>query len=797
MSGHHLRRNLALTIVGLLAVIVVPITATTSALAAAVPTLWTQVQDMPVAAGTAAGSSRAVDLSCPAVGACTALGTANLPDGSQDVTVTSSSGGEWATGQVLAFAPGTVGVPPYAEGRSIACASPGNCAAVGWFFDARGSRQAFVATQSGGVWGRATPVRFAAGAQSTPNVAIATSVACPAPGACTAVGGYQDPTGSTRTFTVSSSGGTWGTARPVIFPAASEAASRHEEPADVACVSTTRCTITGSYVDAADHRQAFWSQLSGSTWSTAQTVTFAPGTTAPNPSASFNGLFSLGAGRHLDCSATGRCSAVGFFAAAGGGAQIFAVPLDGAGAGQAVSLSASLRAPVQNLRLSSAISCTGVDECTMVGFQLGFGSTGVALRVIGATSTAGVWSPATELPLDHEVTVSGPDQINAGLDVSCAAVGECSVVGVFANANRGLESLVITRSEGQWLPGRRVAGPGPAGSAAQAAYLSGVECAEVASCTAIGVDDLTTPQRSVSANAWPMPAAPTAVSAAVVPGTHTVTVGWTPPVAPPVPDMYQVRCETPAGTDAVFAGPLASPATLSVRAGASYHCGVRARYGTAFGGTFQGDWFEGPLAWSGTVSVPATAPDAPVGVTATGPAQPSGRSTSVSFTLPTNLSGAPISQYEANCESGNGGTTRSATGNASPVQVGNLTTGRTYACRARSRNSVGWSTWSAGATVVVPAGPPTAVHATTPGAGSSATTVTFTAPDGGPTPTNYRTTCTSSNGGQAKGVLGTGSPVTVTGLTRTKTYRCTVGALFDGTPGPVSAASNSITVPAH
>ena len=797
MSASAVRRSIAVTFAGLLAALVVPITVATPAHAAAVPTLWTQVQPLPAIAGSGPGDASATDVACPAVGACSAVGAVSLPDGGRGVSVLSSTGGAWATGQVLTFAPGVASVPNDAEGRSIACASPGNCAVVGSFVDTRGGSQAFVATQSGGVWGRATPVRFASGAQRALPLAAAVSVACPAPGACTAAGSYQDAAGATRAFTVSSVGGTWGTARAATFPAGSEATPRAEYAADVACLSAARCTVIGTFTDSSDRRQGFWSKLDGSAWTTAQTVTFAPGSTDSDPLVTFESLFSLGNGHHIDCSATGRCSAVGTFFDSAGRVQIFAVPLDGTGSGQAVLLSSALPVPAENIRLSSAVSCTGVDECTMVGIQLGMSSSGLTFRVIGATSSGGTWSPAAILPLDHEVTTTGPIQISVGFDVSCPAVGECSAVGLFANANGGIESLVVTRSEGQWLPGRRVAGPGPADSGEQASYLTAVDCAAVASCTATGFSESSgIGVRAVAADAWPMPAAPTAVSASSNPGTRTVTVDWTAPTSPPTPDMYQVRCETPAGTDAVFAGPEASPATLTVRGGLTYHCGVRARYGTAFGGTFQGDWFEGPLAWSANVAVPVTVPDVPTDVRATAPALPSGRTTTVSFTPAPNQSGAAVSQYEARCTSGDGGTTRSTTGTASPIRVADLTVGRSYSCQARTRNSVGWSAWSAGAAIVVPAGPPTSVHATTPGSGSTTTTVTFVSPNGGPVVTDYRVTCASSNGGRTKGVVGTGTSIAVAGLTRAKAYRCTVVALDNGTAGEVSAASNSITVPA-
>jgi hypothetical protein len=81
---------------------------------------------------------------------------------------------------------------------SVSCAAAGRCAAGGYYAPAAtGNAQAgFVASQSGGTWGRAEQVPGLA-ALNTGKSAGAMSVSCPAAGRC-ALGGYYAPSGSVR-----------------------------------------------------------------------------------------------------------------------------------------------------------------------------------------------------------------------------------------------------------------------------------------------------------------------------------------------------------------------------------------------------------------------------------------------------------------------------------------------------------------------------------------------------------------------------------------------------------------------
>jgi hypothetical protein len=103
-------------------------------------------------------------------------------------------------------------------------------------------------------------------------------------------------------------------------------------------------------------------------------------------------------------------------------------------------------------------------------------------------------------------------------------------------------------------------------------------------------------------------------------------------------------------------------------------------------------------------------------------------------------------------------------------------------------------------TLTVKPPPPTAPGAPVIGtatAGNGQATVTFTPPasDGGAPVTTYTVTATdqtsSARGGQT--ATGTGSPVTVTGLTNGDSYTFTVTAANTAGTGPASAASNAVT----
>jgi len=181
----------------------------------------------------------------------------------------------------------------------------------------------------------------------------------------------------------------------------------------------------------------------------------------------------------------------------------------------------------------------------------------------------------------------------------------------------------------------------------------------------------------------------------------------------------------------------------------------------------------------------ASFPGAPTGVSATAG---NGQAT-VTFTAPASNGGSPITGYTVTSNPGN----ITASGSGSPITVIGLTNGSTYTFTVTASNAVGPGPISQPpSNSVMPLGTPGAPTGVSATAGNGQATITFTAPasNGGSPITGY--TVTSNPGNIA--ASGSGSPITVIGLTNGSTYTFTVTASNAVGPGPSSQPpSNSVT----
>jgi len=174
---------------------------------------------------------------------------------------------------------------------------------------------------------------------------------------------------------------------------------------------------------------------------------------------------------------------------------------------------------------------------------------------------------------------------------------------------------------------------------------------------------------------------------------------------------------------------------------------------------------------------------------------PGWHSVTIAF-APTNDGGAPILTYLLTCSVGYG--VRSHQGFTSPVTIACVGGGTPYLCNVAAENRVGWGPASptSSPAVSLPVAPsaPTITSVTV---GSYGATVAFTKPasDGGAEISNYHVTCTSSNGGITGTHEAFASPITVIGLSPTKTYTCAVAAMNQTGIGPPSAPSQPFVAP--
>ena len=144
----------------------------------------------------------------------------------------SASGGTWGKAhQIRGLAALATDHASYAD--ALSCASPGNCSAGGSYAThANGyGVEAFVVTQTRGVWGQAEEVPGSASLNAGDGGAYVASISCASAGNCSAGGEYTDSSGEGQAFAVSQANGVWGTAveapgRPRSIPVVAPRSTR-------------------------------------------------------------------------------------------------------------------------------------------------------------------------------------------------------------------------------------------------------------------------------------------------------------------------------------------------------------------------------------------------------------------------------------------------------------------------------------------------------------------------------------------------------------------------------------------
>ena len=283
------------------------------------------------------------------------------------------------------------------------------------------------------------------------------------------------------------------------------------------------------------------------------------------------------------------------------------------------------------------------------------------------------------------------------------------------------------------------------------------------------------------------PTSPTSVSA--VAGNGQATVSWSGPSSNggATISSYDVRYSSNSGSTWTSAGVAytGSPATVTgLTNGTSYLFEVAAI------NSIGASSYSSPS----SAVTPSGPPAAPTGVTATAG---NGQAT-VDWTPGTN-GGSAITAYAIRYSSDNGSTWTVA-GSAyttHPQTVTGLTNGTSYIFEVNESNANGSSAYSTASTAVTPATVPAAPTSVSAVAGDQKATVSWTAPgnNGGASITGYDVRYSSNNGTTwtSAGVVYSGSPATVTGLTNGTPYVFDVAAINSVGTGAYSTASAAVT----
>jgi cytochrome c551/c552 len=210
-------------------------------------------------------------VACASVADCVAVGDYADTSGSSDLQamLATETNGAWASANEVglpANAASSAG-QQQASLNSVTCSSAGDCVAVGDYDDAD-TKQVMVATETNGTWGAASeiglpPIAVAAAARG--QFGELTSVACASSGNCVAVGDFlTEPAGKPEAYAeqesllggqepmaVTETGGIWGTAAETVLPEDALGGSSEESVlSSVVCTSgSEECVAVGTYVN--------------------------------------------------------------------------------------------------------------------------------------------------------------------------------------------------------------------------------------------------------------------------------------------------------------------------------------------------------------------------------------------------------------------------------------------------------------------------------------------------------------------------------------------------------------------
>jgi hypothetical protein len=415
-----------------------------------------------------------------------------------------SDNANWETG-VRAPLPANAASSPQVSLRSVSCASPGNCGAVGEYTDSSDERQGLllseaagvwgivelesgvfpsavscpsagdcavvavgkVLSETGGVWGSAARVTLPANAASVGDL---DHISCSSAGNCTAAGGYKDTSGHHAGLLVTETKGTWGTGIEASLPANAEPETGAYIEG-LSCASPGNCTAVGEYYDGVvNEAETFLLTESEGTWGTAVQAGL-PANAEPKS----NTIVREG----VSCGSVGNCAVVGEYFDTSDNMQGFLLDETEGTWDRAVEARLPANASPYPGPFIDEVQCASAGNCTAVGSYIDSSENGQGLLL---TETSGVWGTGVEAPLPAGAR-SGPSLLGGSL--SCPSAGDCSYVDGYYDSSEHREGLLLTESQGAWAPALQATLPLNAGAEPEV-LLRSVSCATPGNCIAVG-----------------------------------------------------------------------------------------------------------------------------------------------------------------------------------------------------------------------------------------------------------------------------------------------------------------------
>jgi hypothetical protein len=353
-------------------------------------------------------------LSCPSAGNCSAIGTYELPAYQVGTFVVSESNGNWGPASAVSAPSGANSSDPDPTLSGIACASPGNCTAVGEFlYGSPYTEQPMAVVETNGGWGHAAalPLPGDAAIGGSFNNAQLVAVACPSAQTCTAVGQYSTTGNQFEPLLLSESGATWSTASVGLSGLREPpAANPQTVVATVSCTAVGVCAAGGRYVTSHGVARAFLLTDNGGAWSALE----------PDYSHLPDAYADLGGLGLSSCASAGNCILGGGYSDSGNLWHGLLVAQAGGSWAPAAEIS-----PPAGSAPGTGVVLYGL-SCYLAGSCVGAGLYGPASGQIGAdvlSLSNGSWtSTSVQLPAGAKDIADGRG------GASCASSGYCAAV---------------------------------------------------------------------------------------------------------------------------------------------------------------------------------------------------------------------------------------------------------------------------------------------------------------------------------------------------------------------------------
>jgi hypothetical protein len=388
-----------------------------------------RIQATPSPPGAAVSNLSGV--SCPAAGACTAVGTHVTPAATSLTLAEAWDGKSWAIQASPAPAGATV-----AELSAVSCAGASACTAVGYdtnFLGGTATDKTLAESWNGTSWR----------VQATPTLAdgsVLSAVSCAGAHACMAVGYYLNSLLRPVSLAEAWNGTTWKTVPTPSPPGATDIAL-----SGVSCTAADACTAVGSYDNSSGVLVTLAESWNGTSWRIQAT---------PSPGATFSQLSGVSCPAAAACTAVGRDTA-GTLAESWDGTSWRVQATPNPGGATSIAL--------------SGVSCTAAGACTAVG----------SYDVSGSATPLAEGENGTRWVIEA-TPIAQRDLPSGLLGVSCITSRACTAVG-YHDGSAGQVAFADAWNGATWT-----AEPTPEPDGSVSGVLSGVSCPALGACTAGG-----------------------------------------------------------------------------------------------------------------------------------------------------------------------------------------------------------------------------------------------------------------------------------------------------------------------